>query len=56
MDDLKAHKQDIVKFMSHVELITGIKPWFYTYHSVIQSCDFGQEFTGILFGMLDILQ
>lgn len=30
--------------MSHVELITGIKPWFYTYHSVIQSCDFEQEF------------
>jgi lysozyme len=44
MDDLKAHKQDAIKFMSHVELITGIKPWFYTYHSVIQSCDFGQEF------------
>jgi len=44
MDDLKSHKQDAIKFMSHIELITGIKPWFYTYHKVIQSCDFGPEF------------
>ena len=44
MDDLKSHKQDAIKFMSHVEMITGIKPWFYTYHGVIQACDFGPEF------------
>jgi lysozyme len=44
MDDLKSHKQDAIKFMSHIEAITGIKPWFYTYHGVIKECDFGPEF------------
>lgn len=44
MNDLKSHKQDAIKFMSYVELITGIKPWFYTYHGVIKSLNFGPEF------------
>lgn len=44
INDLKSHKQDAIKFMSHVEMITGIKPWFYTYHFVIEDCDFEPEF------------
>ena len=44
MNDLKSHKQDAIKFMSYIEQMTGIKPWFYTYHAVIKACDFGPEF------------
>ena len=44
MDDLESHKQDAIKFMSYIEQTTGIKPWFYTYHGVIKSLNFGPEF------------
>lgn len=44
MDDLRDHKSDALTFLNHIHLKTGILPWFYTYHSVIQEVKFEPEF------------
>ena len=42
--DLKVHKGNALKFLLHIEKVTGIKCKFYTYHNVIQEVGFGAEF------------